>query len=437
MSGARDTSGLQRANASPSVATLSRESTARPLDAGMRSTMQSRFGHEFGQVRVHTDAAAARSADAMDARAYAHGSDLVFGPGEYQPHTARGQRLIAHELAHVVQSRQDGSGAGAEERAQAGASQAMQGRAVSASQLGASGGGVHRQPKGDEPKPAEDADSEPLPTFKPFTLPWSLITLALPNFKPPTVPASPAQGQAQGPTSPTFPMPSQQLAALPPSPTFPMPSQQLAAGGGAGGGMVFKPLQLPALPGLGPQAQQGAAGGPLAPYAPPQPNFMQPLPASGGAANASAPDLPSRIGLADSGSFSFGLRFGLPLAAEPVPGTPPERRPQPPFQIPGSGPSALSVSNFQFELLDMSMTGKVPTGLEAVGMGDLLKASFGILSTHIAPELFTSLAQKVSGKPGADYMFDITLTGDFQGGGITFQMPLGKPKPAYKGPSSP
>ena len=74
-----------------------------PLDTGTRSFMESRFGHDFGAVRVHTDAKAAESARAVDASAYTVGSDVVFGAGEYQPDTSRGKSLMAHELTHVVQ----------------------------------------------------------------------------------------------------------------------------------------------------------------------------------------------------------------------------------------------------------------------------------------------------------------------------------------------
>jgi hypothetical protein len=84
--------------------------------------------------------------------------------------------------------------------------------------------------------------------------------------------------------------------------------------------------------------------------------------------------------------------------------------------------------------MDMAMTGKVPRGFDAVDKGDLIKASFGILATSIAPQLFQSLARKVAGKPGADYKFDLTVDGSFKGGGITFEIPLGKPKKAYKAP---
>jgi hypothetical protein len=59
--------------------------------------------YEFGRVRVHTDGRAGESARAVGALAYTVGSDVVFGTGQYLPHTDRGRWLLAHELAHVVQ----------------------------------------------------------------------------------------------------------------------------------------------------------------------------------------------------------------------------------------------------------------------------------------------------------------------------------------------
>ncbi len=73
------------------------------LDPSTRAFMEPRFGHDFGQVRVHTDARAAEAAHAVGALAYTTGSHVVFGAQQYAPTTHDGQRLIAHELAHVVQ----------------------------------------------------------------------------------------------------------------------------------------------------------------------------------------------------------------------------------------------------------------------------------------------------------------------------------------------
>lgn len=81
------------------------ESTSRPLDMPDRAVMEARFGHDFGNVRIHDDAAAARSAEAVGAPAYTVGRDIVFAEGQYAPTKPLGRALLAHELAHVVQQR--------------------------------------------------------------------------------------------------------------------------------------------------------------------------------------------------------------------------------------------------------------------------------------------------------------------------------------------
>lgn len=73
------------------------------LDPHTREFMESRFGHDFSHVRVHTDEKAAESSRALHARAYTVGRDIVFGTGQYTPGTQAGRRLIAHELTHVIQ----------------------------------------------------------------------------------------------------------------------------------------------------------------------------------------------------------------------------------------------------------------------------------------------------------------------------------------------
>lgn len=74
-----------------------------PLDPSTRGFMESRFGHDFGRVRVHTDAPAADLARQIDAVAFTTGQDVVFDTGRYAPETTWGKRILAHELAHVVQ----------------------------------------------------------------------------------------------------------------------------------------------------------------------------------------------------------------------------------------------------------------------------------------------------------------------------------------------
>jgi hypothetical protein len=111
---------LQRAAGNANVAALLGEESAEerspvkdvvgsgggsPLDASTRSFMESRLGHNFGDVRVHTDGKAADSARAVNAHAYTVGHNVVFQRDAYAPETDTGRRMLAHELTHVVQQR--------------------------------------------------------------------------------------------------------------------------------------------------------------------------------------------------------------------------------------------------------------------------------------------------------------------------------------------
>ena len=71
--------------------------------------MESRFGHDFSHVRIHTDSPAARSAASINALAYTSGNRIVFGHGQYSPETRDGRFLLAHELTHVLQQLGAGS----------------------------------------------------------------------------------------------------------------------------------------------------------------------------------------------------------------------------------------------------------------------------------------------------------------------------------------
>ncbi|HYG82794.1 MAG TPA: DUF4157 domain-containing protein, partial [Pyrinomonadaceae bacterium] len=96
------------APAAPSIVHDVLRSPGQPLDASARAFMEPRFGLDFSRVRVHTDAEAEESARAVNARSYAAGEHLIFGRGEYRPGSAGGLRLLAHELAHVVQQGDSG-----------------------------------------------------------------------------------------------------------------------------------------------------------------------------------------------------------------------------------------------------------------------------------------------------------------------------------------
>jgi hypothetical protein len=84
-----------------------------PLAPSVARTMGRRFGHDFASVRVHADSTAASIADGAKARAVTQGENIWFGRGRFAPTSAEGERLLAHELAHVVQQRADRAGDGA------------------------------------------------------------------------------------------------------------------------------------------------------------------------------------------------------------------------------------------------------------------------------------------------------------------------------------
>lgn len=87
----------------PEVVNGGLSTPGKPLDADVREFMEAGFGADFGDVRVHTDSGAAESSEAINAKAYTIGQDLVFGAGAYSPASSEGKKLIAHELTHVVQ----------------------------------------------------------------------------------------------------------------------------------------------------------------------------------------------------------------------------------------------------------------------------------------------------------------------------------------------
>ncbi|MFZ2100121.1 MAG: DUF4157 domain-containing protein, partial [Oricola sp.] len=75
------------------------------MSAAQRGRFEAYYGTHLGGVRIHTGARANASARALNALAYTLGQDVIFAEGSYAPHTAQGNRLLAHELAHVMQHR--------------------------------------------------------------------------------------------------------------------------------------------------------------------------------------------------------------------------------------------------------------------------------------------------------------------------------------------
>jgi hypothetical protein len=107
--------GLQRAAGNNAVSSMVEDepspvhdvvnSGGRPLEPDVRTDMEGRLGSDFGDVRVHDDSAAHRSAESVNAHAYTVGSNIVFQRDKYDPSSDSGRTMLAHELTHVVQQR--------------------------------------------------------------------------------------------------------------------------------------------------------------------------------------------------------------------------------------------------------------------------------------------------------------------------------------------
>jgi hypothetical protein len=91
------------ATSAPAIVHHAVASRGESLDPATRLFMEQRFGHDFSDVRVHTDRQAEAAASQINARAFTVGRDIVFAADEYSPSSAGGRRLLAHELTHVVQ----------------------------------------------------------------------------------------------------------------------------------------------------------------------------------------------------------------------------------------------------------------------------------------------------------------------------------------------
>jgi hypothetical protein len=96
---------LQRSSSAPAPAQFDGipATQGQPLDPAARRPLEAHFGANLADVRVHTSSDAADSATRLDSLAYTSGRDIYFAAGMYAPSTSSGQRLLAHEVAHVVQ----------------------------------------------------------------------------------------------------------------------------------------------------------------------------------------------------------------------------------------------------------------------------------------------------------------------------------------------
>jgi hypothetical protein len=126
-------------------------SSGQPLDTETRTFMESRFGHDFSRVRVHTNEKASMSAQAINALAFTVGSDIAVRNDQYAPATFAGRNLLAHELAHVVQQSRSPGGSEPESRADQAARAVMSGQQAEPGMVGAAAPGLYRQHDKSEP----------------------------------------------------------------------------------------------------------------------------------------------------------------------------------------------------------------------------------------------------------------------------------------------
>ena len=100
---------LEGGDVEPDVAQtiLKAQGSGQPLPEGVRASMEDAFGADFSSVKVHTGAEADALNESVSARAFTTGQDVFFRKGDYNPGSASGQEIIAHELTHVVQQNGD------------------------------------------------------------------------------------------------------------------------------------------------------------------------------------------------------------------------------------------------------------------------------------------------------------------------------------------
>jgi hypothetical protein len=136
------------------------EAEGRPLDPVLRRQLEAQLGTDLGRVRVHSGPAAATAADALAAKAYTVGHDVVFAFGEYRPHDATGRSLLVHELTHVRQQARGGTALAGSPDAERAAKEAADRLAAGDSPPAIAGTapGVARQPKEGAGSPTPEAD---------------------------------------------------------------------------------------------------------------------------------------------------------------------------------------------------------------------------------------------------------------------------------------
>ena len=255
----------------PPIAHQALSSPGQPLDPATSTFMGPHFNSDLSGVRIHTGAKAAAAAEAVQAKAYTVGQDIVFNTGRYNPGSPEGKRLLAHELSHTVQ--QSGGSSGAH--------------------LSHAPHGVYRDPLPATPKGTSTDTETPKPKtesatvqLSPFWTQQLQLWLSPPQLSP--APATPFNA------------------------TGPSLSQQP---------LQYAPISPPLLP---PVPKYNLTPPALAPTATAAPSLAPPSQSGTSAAPGAAPKAPDRVSFFDIGKLSIGARIGFPdLSKESKPGDPP------------------------------------------------------------------------------------------------------------------
>jgi hypothetical protein len=192
-------------------------SPTHPLDASTRAFMEPRLGHDFSRVRIHTDQRAARSARAVNARAFTVGRDVVFGAGEFALARQDGRHLLAHELVHVIQQEQTAGQPGGEREAELAATRLDRGRTMTPTALGTAPPDMQRQEADEGEQPATSEETPPVDVTWPEAYDVGGLSLGTAPILLPPPPFFPG-----GPIGPT---PDIAPGALIPSPSAETPEE--------------------------------------------------------------------------------------------------------------------------------------------------------------------------------------------------------------------
>ncbi|CAL2106823.1 hypothetical protein T190115A13A_20103 [Tenacibaculum sp. 190524A02b] len=95
----------QKSSQQPINSQLKKGSGGKQMNGNTKNEMESGFGADFSNVKIHTDTNAEQMSSNIGAQAFTHGNDIYFNKGKYEPNSKKGKHLLAHELTHTIQQK--------------------------------------------------------------------------------------------------------------------------------------------------------------------------------------------------------------------------------------------------------------------------------------------------------------------------------------------